>query len=111
MGNQRSQRNAPAILGTAGVTCAMLGLLAWGEHAGFAARGIFAAASRDMVTARRMSSHAGGFSLAQLLLGVLSIGLGWIARARGKDSRLARRLGVSAVCVGVIVLALLLLVV
>jgi hypothetical protein len=58
-----------------------------------------------------MASYAEGFRFAQLPLGVLSVDLGWIARSRGEDSRLARRLGVSAICLGSLVLALMLLLV
>ena len=111
MHTQKSRRSAPALLGIAAVACAVLGLLAWCGYATFAARGILAAATHDMETAHRMGSRAGEFSLAQMLLGILSIGLGGITRASSGGSRLASRLGTTAVCVGVVVLALLFLLV
>jgi len=111
MGNQESHTETPAILGVAGISCALLGLIAWIEYGLFATRGIFAASSHDMAAAYRMALYADGLHLAQLLLAVLAVGLGWNARMRGADSRVARRLGFSAVCVGGVVLALLLLLV
>jgi hypothetical protein len=112
IGHEKSHfSNVTAILGSVGVCCALLGLLAWIEYGSFATRAINASFSGEKASAYRMASYADGFHIAQLLLGVLSVGLGWIARARGGDSRLARRLGFSAICLGVAVLALMLLLV
>jgi hypothetical protein len=101
----------PTIVGVLGVCAALLGLLAWIGYGTFATRDIVAVIDRESEVADRMASFADGFSIAQLLLGVLSLGLGWIAMARGGDSRLARVFGVSAVCLGAVVLALLMLLV
>jgi hypothetical protein len=95
-----------AILGLIGAACAVLGLLAWIGYGTFAMRGIEAVISHEPDLARRMTWYADAFHLAQLLLGVLAIWLGSIATARGEGSRLARASGVSAVCAGVVVLAL-----
>jgi hypothetical protein len=111
IGREKSQSNVPAILGVVSVCCALLGLVAWFGYGAFAMRGINAMISGEKASAYRMASYADGFHIAQLLLGLLSVGLGWTARARGGDSRLARRLGFSAVCLGVAVLALMLLLV
>ena len=93
-------------MGAVAVTCALLGLLAFRGYGSFAMRGIHAVIARDPVAARRMASHAGWFTGAQLVLGVLAIGLGWVARARGKGSRLAGGLGTSALGLGILVLLL-----
>ena len=57
-----------------------------------------------------MVSYAGD-SIPNSCWACLTVGLGWTARTRGEDSKLARRLGVSAVCLGVAVLALALMLV
>jgi hypothetical protein len=80
-------------------------------YASFATRGIYATASQNMEAAHRMATYAGRFSLAQLLLGVLSVGLGWSVKATSRDSVLAGRLGVWAVYLGVAVLVLMLVLV
>jgi hypothetical protein len=94
-------------LGGVGIACAMLGLLAFVGYGWFATRGIYAAHARNMVAAHRMASFAGGFSLAQLPLGLLAIGLGWGATTRARGTALAKGLGASAVGLGVVVLLLL----
>jgi len=111
LNNHESRVKSPTILGLVGVTCALLGLLAWIEYGAFATRGIFAAASGQRKVAHRMASYADGFRCVQLLLGVLSIGMGWTARTRREASRLARASGFAAICLGVVVLALLMLLV
>lgn len=101
----------PFILGAVGVSCGLLGIFSWIEYGAYAMRSINAVISRDSVMADKMASYADGFSLAQLLFGVLAVGLGWTANARGRGSPLARRLGVSAVCLGVVALVLLMVLV
>jgi hypothetical protein len=58
-----------------------------------------------------MAAYAGYFSLAQLLLGALAVGLGWYVSARLGRSGLARGLGAAALGLGILALALLLLLV
>jgi len=108
--NQESQLRLLTILGAVGISCALLGFLAWIEYGAFATRGIFAAASGQRDLAYRMASCADGFRLVQLLLGVLAVGLG-STKTRGSETRPARALGVAAICLGVVVLALMLLLV
>ena len=101
----------PAILSVVGNFCGLLGILAWNEYATFAMRGINAVFHHETEAAHRMASFTGLFSFSQLLLGVLSVGLGWTARAKGVDSRIVRVSGVSAMCLGSISLLLLMLLV
>lgn len=103
-----SPRTRPTVIGVVGCCCALLGFLSWIGYGKFATKGIYAVISRQSEVAHHMASYVGGFHMAQLVLGVLSIGLGWKASAMGEDSTLARRLGALAVCSGVAVLALLL---
>jgi uncharacterized paraquat-inducible protein A len=101
----------PTTLGLLAVSSALLGLLALYGYGTFAARGLRAAAARDMVTAYRMASYAGGFSLAQLMLGVLAVVLGWAANVRRSGPLLALRLGTAAMGFGSIVILLTFLIV
>ncbi|WP_406696713.1 hypothetical protein V5E97_37575 [Singulisphaera sp. Ch08] len=103
--------NRPFVLGVFGVSSALVGLMAWFGYGTFATRGIAAVILSDPVLAQRMDSYAGAFSLAQLVLGILAVGLGWGARAREESSRLAQGLGASAIGFGALVLLLLLLLV
>ena len=104
-------RKQLTVAGLVGVCSALLGLLSWVAYGAFATRAIYAVPSQQPEVAHRMASYADGFRFAQLLLGSLSIGLGWIAHARAEHSRLARILGASAIGLGVLVLALLMLLV
>jgi len=97
----------PTTLAAVGVCCAVLGFLAWIGYGAFATQGILASMSRQWEVAHRMFEYAGAFRLAQLPLGVLSVGLGFAAKATGEDSMLARKLGILAVGLGIAVLALL----
>lgn len=87
----------------------MIGLFAWIGYGTLAMRGMNATISRDPMLARRMASYADAFSLAQLLLGMLAVALGWVAGARSGGPRLAQGFGASALSLGVVVLLLLLL--
>jgi len=98
-------------LGGVAVACALLGLFAWIGYAMFATRGINAVSARDMVSANRMASYAGWSSLAQMVLGIFAVGLGWLATTRERGSRLARRLGAAGLGLGAFVLVLLILLV
>jgi hypothetical protein len=98
-------------LGGVAVACALLGLFARLGYGTFAMRGIRAAMLRDPVTARRMAMYADTFSLAQLLLGVLAVALGWSVNARSEKPALARGLGRVALGLGIVVLLLLLMLV
>jgi hypothetical protein len=109
--NHEVRSRLPTILGLLGVSCGVLGVIAWIEYGRFATRAISAVTSRDSELAHRLALYADGFRFAEALLGVLSVGLGWTAKARSDGSGLVRRLGVSAVCLGVAVLALLFLLV
>jgi hypothetical protein len=101
----------PTIAGVVGICSAILGLLAWIGYGAFATRGIAAVIDHKPDLAYRMASYADGFHFAQLILGILSLGLGRIAIVRGEASRFARVLGLAAVCLGTVVLALLMLLV
>jgi hypothetical protein len=97
----------PMHTGLCGVGCSLLGILSWIGYGVFATRGINAVIARESEAAQRMASYAGWFSIAQLVLGITSVVLGWNARVRAGDSPLTRTLGVSAICLGVLVLTLL----
>jgi hypothetical protein len=98
-------------LGALGIVCALLSFLAWIEYGRVAMRGINAVIRRQTELARRMAVYADALHLAQLLLALLAIGLGWAGMARSGDSRLARRLGIAAIGTGLVVLGLWLLIV
>lgn len=102
----RSRQARATAIGGVAIACALLGLVAFVGYGMFATRGIDAVHTRDMVSAHRMAAFAGGFSLAQLLLGLLAVGLGWGAIARGGGTALARRLGALGLGIGVLVLLL-----
>ncbi|SIN77955.1 hypothetical protein SAMN05444166_0799 [Singulisphaera sp. GP187] len=95
------------VLGAIAVSCVLLGLVAWCGYGVFATRGIHAAASGDPTAAGRMARYAGSFSLAQLSLGMIAVGMGWVAILRSGESELARRLGYFAIGLGFFVLLLL----
>jgi hypothetical protein len=99
------------ILAWLGVSCALLGLLAWVGYGAFATRAIHLVISRDPATAHRVALYADAFHFAQLLLGTLAVGLGWSARVRAEGSKLARMVRFSALCLGVVVLSLMMLLV
>lgn len=101
-----SRVGLPATLGVVAVSCALLGLLAFRGYGLFAMRGINAVIARDQVAVHHMAIYAGWFTSAQLVLGLLAIGLGWVARARGEGSRLAGGLGTSVLGLGILVLLL-----
>ena len=94
-------------IGLFGVGCSLLGILSWIGYGVFATRGINAVIARESEAAQRMASYAGWFSIAQPVLGVTSVVLGWNARVRAGNSALTRTLGVSAICLGALVLTLL----
>jgi hypothetical protein len=100
-----SRMNSATPLGVAAVS-ALLGLSAFAGYGKFETRGIYAAGARDIVRANRMASYAGGFTLAQLLLGIFAAGLGWIAIARGGGTEFAKRLGAVGLFLGIVVLLL-----
>lgn len=104
-GIRASSSRTPTTLGWVAIACALLGLLALFGYGTFATRGIHAAAARDMVAAHRMASYAGSCSFAQLVFGLLAVGLGWVAKAPG-NPRLAWWLGALACGLGVLVLVL-----
>jgi hypothetical protein len=85
----------PMVFGTVAVSCALLGLIAFGGYGRFAARGIHLAAI-DPVAAHRTGLIAGYLTIGQLLLSLLAISLGGIAMIIGKKSRSAKRLGRAA---------------
>jgi hypothetical protein len=94
-------------LGIAGVVAAFLGLLAFIEYGNFVVRSTQAVLARDAVAAGRMALYADSLRLAQLLLALLAVCLGW-AVARGGGKVLAKGLGMLALGLGVVVLLLLL---
>src|SRR4051812_17097883 len=89
-------RGRATALGRVGIACALLGLLAFLGYGTFAARGIKAVSARDMVAAHRMTFFAGASSLAQLLLGLLAVGLGWGVSARDWGTADAKKVGACA---------------
>jgi hypothetical protein len=109
--NPGSRPGLPTTLGLVALSCALVGLLACYGYGTFATRGIRAAHARDMAAAGRMASYAGSSSVAQLVLGLLAVWLGSIAVARSLGWKLAFRLGLSAIGLGVVDLALVFLLV
>ena len=59
----------------------------------------------------RLALYAGYFSLAQLLLGILAIACGWIARCRARGSRRVAALGYIGIGLGALALVLMILIV
>jgi hypothetical protein len=87
--NPASCLDLPVTLGLVAVSCALTGFVAFNGYGSYAIAGIYAVMARDSVTARRMATYADCFTAAQQVLGVLALGLGWVARVQGKGSRLA----------------------
>jgi hypothetical protein len=109
--NHKSHLRLSKAFGALGIVCALLGFLAWIEYGTFAMRGINAVIRRRPEVARRMAVYADALRLAQVLLALLAIGLGWAGVVKSGDSRLARRLGIAALGTGLVVLGLWLLIV
>jgi hypothetical protein len=82
----RSPRTQLAIIGVVGCGCALLGLFSWFAYGALATRAIYTVTSRQSEVARCMASYADEYQIAQVVLGVLSVFLGWIAIARGEPS-------------------------
>jgi hypothetical protein len=96
----------PLILGAAGVFFATLGLLCWIGYGAFATKSINAVISHESTRAGQLASYADACTMTQLVLGALAVGAGLRPSVYAAESRLVRRLGLSAVCCGLVVLAL-----
>jgi hypothetical protein len=96
----------PMTVGMIGVCCGLTGILCWIGYGHFATRAIFAVIARERAAADRFATYAGRFQAAELVLGISSIVLGWTGRIRGEESKSARRIGFSSVCLGIVALIL-----
>jgi hypothetical protein len=107
----RSTLELPLILGIASAGSALAGLAAWAGYARDAGDSIRAVISRVPTEAHRLAELAGWWSLAQLLLGLLAVGLALYVRSRGGISGGARWVSGAGLVLGAAALLLTLLLV
>lgn len=108
------------VLGMIGVFCAVAAIAAWVGYVHCAGRGMrmlgtlvqrattehipAEEAQRVKDDAYRFATYADRFHLAQLVLGLLAVGLGWYAGSREPRSRSTRWLGHASVTIGIMAL-------
>jgi hypothetical protein len=107
-----NRRRSSIILGTVGVICGLAGVAAWIGYGSFATRAMVGVPrGLSQVETLRLALYAGCFSLAQLVLGILAIASGWIARRRDRGSRQVAALGFASIALGALALFLMILIV
>ncbi len=93
------------------VGCALAGLAAWIGYARNSGRAIQAVVVAMPAEAHRLTVLAGWYSLAQIVLGFLAVGLALYERRRRNSPGLARWTSAVGLCLGIGVLLLMLLLV
>jgi hypothetical protein len=108
-GNPKSFAGLPVALGLVAVAWGLFGLLGYLGYGTFALRRFEAAHKHDVIAAQRMALFSGCFSLAQLSLGLLAVGLSCVAATREGASSVVQALATSAFGLGMLVLVLMFL--
>jgi hypothetical protein len=100
------------LLGLVGVICGLAGVAAWIGYGSFATRAMVGVPQGlPHAETHRLALYADCFRLAQLLLGILAIACGWVARRRTRGSRRVAALGFASIGLGALALFLMILIV
>jgi len=100
------------VLAVVGVICGLAGVAAWVGYGTLATRAMVGVPhALPPAETHRLARYADSFTLAQLLLGILAIACGWIARRRVRGSKWVGILAYSSIGLGALALVLMILIV